>query len=187
MPERLTTKEFISRAIAIHGSRYDYSKVSYFNAETKICIIGERDVINWFNKHRIAFDQYYSFPDLVSPKGKPLRFDFCTRHVKFLIEFDGEQHFRPVRFNSISEESTVEKFEKVQYYDSLKDQYCIKNNIPLIRISYKEFNDVPEILSEKLLGIGAYFQKHGSLKFSVNELQGVKCISENLTEKSGTK
>jgi hypothetical protein len=177
--------DFINRANKFHNGRFDYSKVKYINSITKVCIIcpihgefhqkpaihlktrgcpqcshslGERAVIAWFNKHGIDFDHFYSFPDLVSPKGKPLKFDFCTRHIKYLIEFDGEQHFRPVRFNSISEERAVEKFESVQYYDSLKDQYCIENNIPLIRISYKEFNNIPEILSEKLLGMGTYFQ-----------------------------
>ena len=50
-----------------------------------------------------------------------------------------------VRFNSISEEISLKKFEKVQY--------CIKNSIPLLRISYKEFQDIPEILSEKILGM----------------------------------
>ena len=36
---RLTTEEFIRRAKDIHGDRYDYSKVEYVNARTKVCII----------------------------------------------------------------------------------------------------------------------------------------------------
>ena len=36
---RLTTEEFIKRAIEIHGDRYDYSKVNYNNIGTKVCII----------------------------------------------------------------------------------------------------------------------------------------------------
>ena len=35
----MTTDEFIKKAIQIHGNRYDYSKVEYVNAKTKICII----------------------------------------------------------------------------------------------------------------------------------------------------
>jgi hypothetical protein len=34
-----TTKEFIQKAIDIHGHKYDYSKVNYINNETKIIII----------------------------------------------------------------------------------------------------------------------------------------------------
>ena len=36
---RLTTEEFIRKAKDIHGGRYDYSKVEYVNARTKVCII----------------------------------------------------------------------------------------------------------------------------------------------------
>jgi len=37
--KRLTTKEFILRAKKIHGDKYDYSKVTYINAHTKVTII----------------------------------------------------------------------------------------------------------------------------------------------------
>lgn len=36
---RLTTEEFIKRAIKIHGNKYDYSKVEYKKCDEKICII----------------------------------------------------------------------------------------------------------------------------------------------------
>ena len=36
---KLTTEEFIANAKAVHGDRYDYSKVDYVNAQTKVCII----------------------------------------------------------------------------------------------------------------------------------------------------
>ena len=34
-----TTEEFIAKAKEIHGNKYDYSKVNYVNATTKVCII----------------------------------------------------------------------------------------------------------------------------------------------------
>jgi len=39
MASKLTTSEFIEKAIRIHGDKYDYSKSSYVNARTKVCII----------------------------------------------------------------------------------------------------------------------------------------------------
>ena len=36
---KLTTEECITKAKAVHGDRYDYSKVVYVNNQTKICII----------------------------------------------------------------------------------------------------------------------------------------------------
>lgn len=39
MPKRLTTEEFIRRAKAVHGDKYDYSKVEYKNRKSRVCII----------------------------------------------------------------------------------------------------------------------------------------------------
>jgi hypothetical protein len=36
---RITTEEFIERARKVHGDKYDYSKVEYVDAKTKVCII----------------------------------------------------------------------------------------------------------------------------------------------------
>lgn len=35
----MTTKQFIEKATAIHGDKYDYTKVEYINAQTKVIII----------------------------------------------------------------------------------------------------------------------------------------------------
>ncbi len=35
----MTTEEFIQKAKAIHGDKYDYSKVEYVRAHVKVCII----------------------------------------------------------------------------------------------------------------------------------------------------
>ena len=39
MSKRKTTKEFILECVNKHGSKYDYSKVDYIDANTKVCII----------------------------------------------------------------------------------------------------------------------------------------------------
>jgi G:T-mismatch repair DNA endonuclease (very short patch repair protein) len=39
MSKRLTTRQFIEKAIKVHGNRYDYSKTKYVNSQTKIIII----------------------------------------------------------------------------------------------------------------------------------------------------
>ena len=39
MGKRSTTEEFISKAQAIHGDKYDYSQVNYVNSKTKVIII----------------------------------------------------------------------------------------------------------------------------------------------------
>lgn len=39
MAERMTTDEFVARAVQIHGERYHYDKVVYVNAHTNIIIV----------------------------------------------------------------------------------------------------------------------------------------------------
>ena len=41
MPKKLTTEQFVAKVREIHGDKYDYSKVVYVNAKTKVCIICE--------------------------------------------------------------------------------------------------------------------------------------------------
>ena len=62
------------------------------------------------------------------------KFDFFVNN-KYLIEFDGIQHF-DVRFGWNSKEN----FENTQKRDKFKDDWCKKNNIPLIRIPYTKLD-----------------------------------------------
>ena len=39
MPGKLSKENFIDKSKAIHGDKYDYSKVVYINNRTKVCII----------------------------------------------------------------------------------------------------------------------------------------------------
>ena len=93
--------------------------------------------------NNINFQTEYVFPDLVSPNTKvKLRFDFAifdkNNNLSHLIEYDGEQHFRYTQNgwnNKINYERTIRN-------DNLKNEYCIKNNIKLLRISYLEQNNI---------------------------------------------
>lgn len=72
------------------------------------------------------------------------RFDFYVNN-KYLIEFDGKQHF-------VAENSgwfTDDVVSETQKRDSIKNQWCKENNIPLIRIPYYELDTV--ILKDLLL------------------------------------
>lgn len=174
----LGKEEFIRRSQEVHKNLYDYSKVDYKNTATKVCItckdhgdfyqkpghhmrssgcplckhsIGERVILNWFKKRNIEIEHHFSYPDLLGLGGKSLEFDFYVKRLNFLIEYDGEQHFRPVKFNGISEEKAKEQFRVSEHHDALKNQYCAEKAIPLLRIPYKEFKNIPEILTEALL------------------------------------
>lgn len=53
MPRKLTKEEFIERAKAVHGDKYDYSKVEYVDSSTKVCITCDvhGDILISPNKH----------------------------------------------------------------------------------------------------------------------------------------
>lgn len=68
-------------------------------------------------------------------------FDFYVDN-KYIIEFDGEQHFNPYCFNNMSQTKAEEQFKKIQEHDKYKNNWCKQNNIPLIRIPYTQLKKI---------------------------------------------
>ena len=67
-----------------------------------------------------------------------------------LIEYDGEQHFKPIEFFG-----GEEAFQKQQERDQKKDEWCKENNIPLLRIPYTDYEQLDaEYLFSKIPKIG---------------------------------
>ena len=78
-----------------------------------------------------------------------LRFDFFLPDYNTCIEYDGEQHFHPVRFVKHDNKGTPQAlFEKTRYRDKLKDEYCKDNGITLIRIPYTDFDNIESIINK---------------------------------------
>lgn len=90
---------------------------------------GEMQIAQLLTNAGIAFQQEYTFPDLISEKGYPLRYDFYVDNT-YLIEFDGEQHIRDISMFS------HDNFEYRQQNDKKKTEYAQQHSIPLIRIPY---------------------------------------------------
>ena len=68
-----------------------------------------------------------------------LPFDFAVfdsdNSLICLIEYDGEQHFRPVNFYG-----GISSYEDTQIRDNIKTEYCQNNNIKLLRFNHKDTN-----------------------------------------------
>lgn len=64
------------------------------------------------------------------------RYDFYLPEYNIAIEVDGEQHYKPVCFNGISQEKAEINYIEQQRIDAEKTRWCIENNIKLIRIPY---------------------------------------------------
>ena len=67
----------------------------------------------------------------------PARFDYWIEKDNLLIEYDGEQHFKEQDLNYFRD-----TLKKRQEHDIFKNQWCKNNNIPLIRISYLDIDNI---------------------------------------------
>ena len=85
------------------------------------------------------------FSDCMNSKGSDmLPFDFYLPYYNVIIEYDGEHHFQPVK--GWGGEA---KFNITQQNDCIKNNYCVLNNITLLRLpyTYTEENIKNEILN----------------------------------------
>lgn len=109
---------------------------------------GEERVRGYLEKQNVKCVPQYSFNDCRNKL--PLPFDFYLPNYNLLIEYDGIQHYEPTDFIGQGNKLTSEQFENQQHNDNIKNQYCKENNIPLLRIPYWEFDNIEDILFEKL-------------------------------------
>ena len=155
-----TTDDLIKEFNEINNSKYDYSKVIYKDAKSKIKIIcpnhgefeqtpnahlrghgcpicreskGEREIRNYLINNNLKFISQYKFLNCKNKKHLP--FDFYLPDYNTCVEFNGEQHYKPVKYFG-----GINKFKEVQINDSIKLNYCKINNINLIII-----NDIENI------------------------------------------
>jgi phage host-nuclease inhibitor protein Gam len=77
-----------------------------------------------------------------------LRFDFeiyINNETRY-IEYDGQQHFMPVRFGGMSKEAAELNFIAAQERDNIKNDWCKANGLKLLRIPYTEFENIFTII-----------------------------------------
>lgn len=79
----------------------------------------------------------------------PLPFDFYLPNYNVAIEYQGEQHFKPVYYygkNKVDKEKAEQYFLKVQKHDQIKKEFCEQSDIILLTpdytMSYKEIEEL---------------------------------------------
>lgn len=97
---------------------------------------GERRIRKWLEDCNMEFVYQKTFNDCKDLRALP--FDFFVPKYNLCIEYDGEQHFKPIDFDGNGPELTLQQFAKTTYHDEIKNQYCRNNNIKLLRIPYFE-------------------------------------------------
>lgn len=159
-------ENFKEQANIIHTSKYKYE--NFINYSSKIDIIcpihgkftllahnhlkgtgcskckklnskGEKLISNYLTQYNIEFYSQHKFENC--KLHRHLKFDFYLPKYNLIIEYDGIQHFE-IREHFGGET----EFNKTILRDKIKTQYCLDNNIDLLRISYKE--NITNILSK---------------------------------------
>lgn len=154
------TNEFIQKANKIHNNKFDYSKVDYKNNKSKVEIIcpnhgsfyqspqghlegygciqcNERKskpeliIEQFLIDKNISYESEKRFDDCKNIF--PLPFDFYIPEYNTIIEYDGKHHYKPIECWG-----GEETLSRIQNNDNIKNNYCIDNNINLIRIDYTQ-------------------------------------------------
>jgi hypothetical protein len=102
--------------------------VEDFAAERGCRSLGELNIFNLLNKMKLNFTQERKFNDLVDKARLPFDFYVYGPDGDYIIEYDGQQHFKEISY--------FNNFKDTRKHDLMKNQYCFSHNIPIIRIPY---------------------------------------------------
>ena len=116
--------------ISVAAVHLKNNKISHCGCQSHISY-GENKIKDILLENSIPFEQH----KYINYNNKKYFFDFYINN-EYFIEYDGEQHFK----SNNSGWNTPENLIATQQRDNLKNQYCLENNIPLIRIPYTIFN-----------------------------------------------
>ncbi len=103
---------------------------------------GENSIISYLDKKNILYKKEYTFEDC--KRKKRLKFDFYLEKYNIIIEYDGEHHFSENKYFGIN------NLKYISTNDEIKNLYCTRNNIKLIRIPYWRYDDIESILESEI-------------------------------------
>lgn len=167
-------EEFISKARAVHGDKYDYSQVVYINNKTNVTVIcpehgpfevmpqdhiqkkngcpkcqtskGETVIHVWLDAHGIKHDWHKPIrTPMAIGKRKKFVPDFYIESANLMIEYNGEQHYR-----SKKEWGGEKQLQWQQARDAALREYCQQEGIRLLEIPYTDFDRIEQILEQEL-------------------------------------
>lgn len=169
----MTKEVFFEKSKKKHGIKaYDYSKVEFVDLHTEVLIIhnkcgkefpqkpynhlagcgcihcnkskGEILIENLLEQLKIDFIPQHKFPDCKYIHS--LQFDFYLPKYNLGVEYDGKQHREPVEIFG-----GEEAFKDNQIKDKIKNDYCLKNKINLLRIpSHFKDDRIPSLFNAVL-------------------------------------
>lgn len=166
--QKQTKESFAEKASRVHCGKYDYSKVTYVNCDTKVCIICpkhgefwqspythlngcgcpkcrmshlERATMSILGVKNVKFEMQKKFAWLKTDKGK-MSLDFFIPRYNTAIECQGIQHYRKGGM------FTGKIVDKIKKRDRIKRKLCSEHGISIFYIKYDD--DVNEKINNFL-------------------------------------
>ena len=106
---------------------------------------GEYNLIIYFLNNNVNYEYQKRFEDCRGIGNKPLSYDFYLPNHNMLIECQGEQHERPIEYFGGEEQFIIQ-----QEHDKRKREYAKDNGYRLLEISYKDYNNIDNILTKAI-------------------------------------
>lgn len=105
---------------------------------------GENKIEKFMSSNNIPFESQKKFYNCKNLTFLP--FDFYISSLNLCIEYQGEQHYEPVRFGGVSLDIAKSNLKKTKKNDLIKKNFCKDNNFQFLIISYWEYFNIENIL-----------------------------------------
>lgn len=150
--------DIIEKLNNLHDNKYEYDTENFDRTSNKIRVIcnkhgeffqtlnnhldghgcifcnessGEKKIVEYLRNKNINFIRQKKFDDCKDTKKLP--FDFYLSDYNICIEYDGIQHFE-----SVDRWGGEKQFDIIKKHDIIKNEFCEKNSLKLLRINYKD-------------------------------------------------
>jgi len=120
-----------------------------FDTKKFIFSKGEKKIKETLDSLNIDYLSQYTFNDCRDINALP--FDYYLPKLNKCIEYDGQHHYFPVTFNGISYEQAEINHQSTLKHDIIKNDFCKKNNIDLLRIPYFEFKNIETLVRDFII------------------------------------
>tara|TARA_R110000868_G_scaffold176916_3_gene414943 strand:- start:21856 stop:22734 length:879 start_codon:yes stop_codon:yes gene_type:complete len=164
----MDTEHFVYKSNIVHNHKYDYTDTNYSNAISKVKITcpkhgefnqtpnshlggkgcptckeskGEKKIRRILEKYNINYIPQHTFDDCKNIR--PLPFDFYLSDLNTCIEYNGIQHYKPIKYFG-----GENKLVRTKYNDSVKYNYCKSNRIGLLVLTERNINDLIKLISD---------------------------------------
>lgn len=104
---------------------------------------GEERISRYFQNKSIKYKPQKYFNGLLGVGGGYLKYDFYIPDYNLLIEYNGEQHYKPIDAFGGQEQLKIQ-----QEHDKRKREYAENNGFLFLEIGYWDFDNIENILNK---------------------------------------